>query len=149
MSRDHRGGVTVELVIVACGTKKAPKAQPACDLYVGPYYRACAAYAHTLVRWRRIRILSALHGLLELDQRVKPYDVRLGDAGAISADTLRKQAAEVGLLPARRVIVLGGRKYVALAREVWPHAESPLEGVGGIGMQIKTLREWARERKAA
>jgi hypothetical protein len=138
-----------DLVLVACGARKRPRAAIAADLYTGPYYRACAAYAHWLVGmagWRRVYVLSAKHGLLPLDQWTHPYELRLGQEGAITAEQVRQQAEERGLLARERVVILGGRRYAALAREVWPEAISPLEGVGGIGKQMKQLRLWAAER---
>jgi hypothetical protein len=129
------------LVIVTCGASKASRPLPAADLYTGGYYRMCLAYARTLAPDSNIRILSALHGLLPLDRVVAPYEMSVGDAGAISPDALRRQAGEQGLLFSRPVVVIGGRRYHGLAVTVWPRAKHALAGRGGMGKQLAWMRD--------
>lgn len=132
----------VEIVIVACGARKAPGPAPLPQLYTGPYFQACLQYARTLVsEERRIGVISALYGLVPLGSRLMAYDTRLGDAGAVNHRGIRAQAKQLDILGVERLVVLGGAAYVALAREVWPHAEAPLEGKGGIGAQLQWLAQ--------
>ncbi|KWT63859.1 hypothetical protein ADL21_00415 [Streptomyces albus subsp. albus] len=56
---------------------------------------------------------------------------------------LREQARTLGLHAAREVIILAGATYAARAREVWPHATTPLAG-RGIGRQKAALAAMAR-----
>ncbi|MBG0818891.1 DUF6884 domain-containing protein [Planomonospora sp. ID82291] len=129
------------VVIVPCGGKKADTDAPvpAGELYTGSYHRAARRAADALTSGGgRVLILSALHGLVELDQLVAPYELRAGQAGTVTGETLRAQAAALGIADAHAV-VLGGRAYVALAREVWPTLDSPLQGTRGIGEQMARL----------
>lgn len=132
----------VDIVIVACGAQKAPGPAPLPELYTGAYFQACLRYARILVTEdRRIGVLSALHGLAPLSARLMAYDTRLGDPDAVTHEEVRAQAEQVGVLNVERLVVLGGAAYVALARQVWPHAEAPLEGKGGIGKQLQWLAQ--------
>lgn len=61
--------------LVACSKTKLDRPAPARELYTSPLFRAASAYAErTYDRWL---ILSALHGLVEPDQEIEPYDVTL------------------------------------------------------------------------
>ena len=86
-----------------------------------------------------VLVLSARHGLVGLDEVIEPYDLRMGEPGAVGVEQLRRQAAAMGLLGHPDVVVLGGRRYVAAGRQVWPDARAPLEGSRGIGEQLARL----------
>ncbi|MBM4568982.1 hypothetical protein GS489_00295 [Rhodococcus hoagii] len=123
------------LVIVPCGATKAPTTQPvpAGELYTGTYHRLGLLAAAALTSPESTRILSGKHGLLRLDDPVAPYDLRLGQPGAVTADDITRQARDQGLLDRPSVVVLGGRDYSRLVLQVWPHATTPLAGSRGIG----------------
>ncbi|WP_349307044.1 DUF6884 domain-containing protein [Rhodococcus sp. USK13] len=82
---------------------------PAGALYLGSYHRLCQKAAVRLTPRKHIRILSGLHGLLNLDTVTAPYEMRLGELGSITADTVHEQAAAHGLLDTDDVIVLRSR----------------------------------------
>ncbi|MGY3199758.1 hypothetical protein ACVW19_000268 [Streptomyces sp. TE5632] len=69
---------------------------------------------------------------------LQPYDTRIGDARSVSPDKLREQAGELGVDQAQDVTVLAGRVYAEACRVVWPHARTPLVGMG-IGRQLQRL----------
>ncbi|GGM90028.1 DUF6884 domain-containing protein [Dactylosporangium sucinum] len=130
------------LVIVGCGWRKRERATDAFDLYVGSYYRAARRAADALLAAADDgyqAILSAKYGLLDLHDVIGPYDVRMGQPGAIGADTVAYQAQQQGLLGARKVVVLAGRAYADVVTSVWPHAQRPLDGTAGIGEQLQRL----------
>lgn len=127
------------MVIVACGAKKLDREARARDLYVGPYFKTCLAYALAIALAKRIFILSAKYGLVGLSDIIEPYNYRLGRPFAVTEFSLTTQAEQLGLL-GQKVTVLGGRKYVGLCRKVWKKLEAPLEGKGGIGKQIQWMR---------
>ncbi|NKY89876.1 DUF6884 domain-containing protein [Nocardia veterana] len=128
------------LILVSCGARKGPQPAPAADLYTGSYIVMCLRAARALADDADIRILSARHGLVELAQVIEPYDTRITDTGAITAEWLCYQAAAAGLL-GRPVTVLAGAAYTRLVRRVWPHAHAPLEGLPGIGAHRRRLAE--------
>jgi hypothetical protein len=131
------------LIIVGCGRTKAPTPTLAGALYTGSYHAACRRAAAALARQDdTVMILSAKHGLLDLDEHVAPYELTLGQPGAVTADQVRQQATERGLLMAP-VTVLAGRAYARLVTEVWPGAAQPLAGTRGIGEQLHRLARMA------
>lgn len=127
------------VVIVPCGATKAAEAQPACSLYLGSYHRGCRRYAHSVQPERRgVFILSALHGLLALSDWVEPYELTFGQPGAVSPATVRDQATKRGLwwTPA---LVLGGRRYVEIARQAFEHVHALSDDMppgSGLGRQL-------------
>ncbi|MEV0829726.1 DUF6884 domain-containing protein, partial [Nonomuraea rubra] len=129
------------VVIVPCGGRKLDTdvAVPAGELYTGSYHRAARRAAEALAGRRgRVLILSALHGLVALDEPLLPYELRAGQPGTVTGERLREQAAALGITDAA-VTVLGGRAYTDLARQVWPAAAAPLQGCRGIGEQLARL----------
>jgi len=127
------------LVIVPCGAAKAPFPRPAGELYTGSYHRLTRRAADALTSSDNIRIISALHGLLPLDQVIAPYDLRFGRPGSITAEQLQEQAHQQGLLGHPDVVILTGRDYTRLAQQVWPHTRTPLAGTPSIGEQQHRL----------
>ncbi|WP_053065359.1 DUF6884 domain-containing protein [Micromonospora sp. RV43] len=140
------------LVIVGCGGKKSHlKEVDAHGMYVGSYHRAARRAADALVardpgrfgvgsgRDRYQVILSAKYGLLDLFDVIERYDLRMGEPGSVTADTVRYQAQQLGLLDVEEVIVLAGRKYADVVSAVWPHALRPLDGTAGVGPQLQRL----------
>ena len=137
------------LIIIPCGSKKRLAPSPARDLYLGAQFRMTvrAAEALQVAAGGRIMILSGLHGLLELDQVVEPYEQRMGKPGCVSVEQLRAKAVAMGLELAEDVTVLAGKEYSEAARAVWPAISTPLAGLGGIGYQRQALARIIREGK--
>lgn len=133
--------MSARVIVVPCGGRKldTDTPVPAAELYVGSYHRAARRAAEVLAgSTGLVLILSALHGLVTLDQMLAPYELRAGQAGAVTGVKIREQAHALGIAEAD-VVVLGGRAYVELARQAWPAAEAPLEGTRGIGEQLGRL----------
>ena len=129
--------MTGPLVIVGCGARKRADRAPAAGLYTGPYFRACLATATAIAARDHVLILSARYGLLALDDQVDPYDLTLGQPGAIDARQLAEQAHARGLFGSA-VIALCGARYAALLGEIWADVRTPLAGLG-IGQQRHVL----------
>jgi hypothetical protein len=93
------------IYVIPCGGAKASEATRARDLYVGSMFQHTLRCAESnaakdktkLGRDARILILSAKHGLIELDAIVAPYDQRMNEPGSISAEQLAEQAQALGL----------------------------------------------------
>ena len=127
-----------ELVVITCGSRKLEHRAPAGELYIGGYHRACRKAAEALGP-DRLLILSSAYGLLGLEDIVDPYDTAVDAPNAITVPELINQAEVRGLLRLDPVVVFAGSRHVGLVRAVWPHAVSPLNGVGGMGKQIAYL----------
>ncbi|MFF3353367.1 DUF6884 domain-containing protein [Streptomyces sp. NPDC002917] len=137
------------IVIIPCGAAKLDHAAPAAELYTGSYHRACRRAADTLTaNGGTILILSALHGLVPLDRILAPYDMRMGAAGSVTPDLLRKQARELGVDRATNVTIIAGLSYTAPALAVWPHAATPLAGLPGMGHHLRALAAIAAAEQA-
>lgn len=131
----------IRLVVIPCGSAKKKVRSRAGELYLGNYHRKCQEYALALTGGRRDRvlILSAKYGLLGLEDWVDPYDLRMRQSGCIRVGTVQRQAQERGLEGLTPVVALGGRDYVDMIRAIWPHCQTPLTGIGGIGKQLQWL----------
>lgn len=135
------------LVIVACGARKTPAYEtPAGQMYTGSYHKAARRAADTIAAsapGTRVMILSAMYGLVDLDELILRYDLRLGHRYAITAQGLREQVEQLGMLDTAEVVVLAPAAYADLATHVWPHAQRPLAGTRGIGDQMARLKALA------
>ncbi|MGW9031741.1 DUF6884 domain-containing protein [Streptomyces sp. NPDC055722] len=132
-----------------CGSAKRSVASEAERLYTGSYHGACRAAADALTAaGGTVLILSALHGLVPLNQVIEPYELRMGQSGSVTAEHLRAQAWALGVDDAREVTVLAGAAYTRAARAVWPDAAAPLTGLG-IGRQMRALAGIRTQAKAA
>lgn len=126
-------------VIVSCGATKLDRPAFAGEMYTGPFHRGCRRYALSLTDPERILILSARYGLLRLDQRIEPYNQRMGRPGSVSAETVRRQAREIGI--DSDPILIMGQDYERVACAVWPKSPTPLRGVGVIGKKLRWMKE--------
>jgi hypothetical protein len=146
-SRDRRPTV----VLVGCGLRKLPHAAPAWELYQGPLYRSALAYARALgAPWF---ILSALHGVVEGEAVMSPYDTRiqrlsLPERQAWAVIVARKL---MRVLPHRRgdrarVVVLAGSAYVTPWRdEAVRHGWQVLEPLAHVHPNGKRM-QWLNVR---
>jgi Family of unknown function (DUF6884) len=126
------------VVLVGCGAGKLDRPATAAQLYVGSYFRACLLAALALAPRERVLVLSARHGLLGLDDGpLDPYQLRLGQPGAVTATDVTAQAAARGIANVP-VVALCGARYATLARQVWAEVATPLVGLG-IGQQRHVL----------
>ncbi|QDN84395.1 DUF6884 domain-containing protein [Streptomyces sp. RLB3-6] len=137
------------LVIIPCGSAKLDHVAPAGELYVGSYHRSCRAAADALTAdGGTVLILSALYGLVTLDQEIEPYDLRMGQLGSVAVEKLREQAQELGVDGAQEVVILAGETYTDAALQVWPNASTPLAGLGGMGYHLQHLARLAADPSA-
>ncbi|PVC80376.1 hypothetical protein DBP19_36605 [Streptomyces sp. CS090A] len=139
---------TGPLVIIPCGSAKLDRKAAAGELYVGAYHQSCREAADALTAdGGTVLILSALYGLVSLDQEIEPYDLQMGQLGSVVTEKLREQARELGVDGAQKVVILAGEKYAAAALEVWPDAATPLAGLGGMGYQRQHLAMLAQRAR--
>lgn len=75
--------------------------------------------------------------------------MRLGQRFAITAQGLREQAEQLGVLDTAEVIVLAPAAYAELAAVVWPNTALPLAGTRGIGAAPVRTEDHSWPRLAA
>ena len=139
-----------DIVLVGCVKTKRAARTAAKDLYRSPLWRCRRAYAASLgVPWY---ILSALHGLLDPDRRIDPYELALTDLRAKarqawSARVLAELRRRVPSMRDRLIEIHAGATYINHGLEkglsdAGAAVHRPLAGIGGIGSQ----QAWYRER---
>lgn len=133
--------------VIPCGGQKLDRPAPARDLYVGQMFRHTLANVERLAALdeaegrgpARVLILSALHGLVDLDQELAPYDQRMDQKGSVSAEVLAAQALERGIDWGAQVYALLPKPYLArldaALRTLDVYVQDVYEGCGGIGEQ--------------
>ena len=132
--------------LVGCGKSKLDHSAPARELYTGPLFRAALRYAEATCD--RVFVLSAKHGLLDLDTVIEPYDLRLKD---LSPDELLSwgdavSSAVMALTGTpTEIIVLAGRDY----SEALPLADGWTLTEPMFGMQVGERLRWLRENTPA
>jgi hypothetical protein len=141
------GTALKKIVLISCVSKKAPHRAKAKDLYLSPLFVSSLRYARSL-KPDCIFILSAKHGLLELDTEIEPYDTSLMNMtvaevkvwAARVLEQLRKQAD----LRSDHFIFLAGERYRQYLANSIISYEVPLKGLS-IGKQLQYLASQKHE----
>lgn len=119
----------MRICLIACCSQKLDRAAAARDLYCSDLFVKSLGYA-TGFGFERVGIVSAKHGLLMLDEQVKPYDVFLADFGV--RDRQKWGARVVGQMVSARWLDEGSELTLLAGRLYCDAIESAL-GVGGFG----------------
>lgn len=137
------------VVVVPCGARKLPHPAAAGDLYTGSFHKAArrAAAALTAAGGTTL-IVSALHGLLALEDPVAPYDQQIGRPGAVTGADVRRQVLDRDLADADAVL-LTPAAYTRILLQAWPAATAVLAGTSGIGQQLAILAAITTGRRGA
>lgn len=131
------------LVLMACSAKKASGPAPAFELYQGVMYQTFRARVKRLAR-PEIVILSAMHGFVQADAILAPYEQRMTKPRACEmlADLPRFMQGVRWPEGITQVYLAGGKEYRAVMR-VAVAALYPMVGFaecyGGIGYQRAQL----------
>jgi len=141
----------MRLCIVPCGMRKIwhinPNAGPtkARRAYIGAFSMACIEYAEKFYPESYV-ILSAKYGFLYPDEVVPgPYNVTFKDPSTnpISIEELRKQAEKKRLMEYDEIVVIAGKSYVKIVKEVFKGKKviTPLSRFTNMGSMISALRK--------
>jgi len=130
--------------VVPCGADKLDRPARARELYIGSMFKTALRSAEALGDGEII-ILSALHGLLDPDDWVEPYNMKMGDKGSVSPATVREQAHNrFGWRSPMNVHTFLPKKYFAvLDKALKPlgiYAQDIYEADPGIGYQRGTCK---------
>ncbi|MFG0329252.1 MAG: DUF6884 domain-containing protein [Phycisphaerales bacterium] len=152
--RNTTDGQFRRLVIVPCGADKADEPELAAMLYTGALYRSAWKAADALrnadIADTLVLILSAKYGLIHPYTRVAPYDLRVGDDGAVGVREVRDQVLDLDLGDISEVVVLGSGDYAELVEAAFelqaidgtpiPYGvRTPVAGLGGLGYMRSKL----------
>lgn len=127
--------------LVGCAATKLKRPAPARELYTSQLFRKASAYAEANSdRWY---VLSAMHGLVDPDTILDPYNFSLGAkngpfvwdwAKMIAQQVERELAADSDV----ELLVLAGEQYRLFLHFTDLPARVPMEGMG-IGQQLGFL----------
>jgi hypothetical protein len=149
MAAASLAGTAPITVVIPCGAEKLEGTHAARDLYTSANFRATLAAAEAMVALEggNVLILSAFYGLLELDEEVASYDVKLGTGNAAEVDELTVAAQLIGLVEGDVYALLPSAYFAKLdaaARLVGGiYPADVYEADAGIGYQrgtVKTIR---------
>ncbi|MEM8515189.1 hypothetical protein RCH14_004549 [Massilia sp. MP_M2] len=131
------------LVMMACSATKASARAPAFDLYQGVMYKTFRACVKPLAR-PEVVILSAMHGFVQADAILAPYEQRMTKARAeeMLANLPHFMKAVCWPDSITQVFLAGGKDYRDVMRPaiamLYPRAQL-IECFGGIGYQRSQL----------
>jgi hypothetical protein len=136
---------TRPLYLIACSGSKLETHAKARDLYTGQAFRFAMTAAERA--GADVLILSALHGAVDPDAWLTPYNVTLSNMSTTDrANWAARTAAELEPHRGRDIVVLAGQHYAA-ALEGFPNVSRPLAGLG-IGQQLAALKHLNAPRPA-
>jgi len=129
------------IILISCVSKKLP--HKAKDLYISPLFQLNLRYAQKLSP-SKIFILSAKYGLVNLGDKISPYDVTLNSMPATSrrvwAQKVLEQMKESCDLNRDHFVILAGQKYRQYLLSHLNSYSIPMEGLP-IGKQLQFLKQ--------
>lgn len=133
--------IMVRICLVSCSKRKRSFAAPASQLYVSRLFTGASEYAKT--HFDMWYILSALHGLVDPNQLIEPYDFSLNHMKATArkewAKKVFKQLCDRTPTHAE-ITIFAGKKYrdylIPLLTEIGYTVSTPLAGYP-LGKQLQ------------
>ena len=131
------------VVFISCVKKKQDCECRAEEMYTSDLFKKSLQYAKQL-KPRKIYILSALYGVLELDDVITPYNVTLVTSTEserkVWAEKVRQQLIRKGFDFNEETVFLCGQHYRKHLVKHFTHATAPLSRLG-IGQQLAFYKE--------
>ena len=149
------------IVLISCVSRKGMTKAKAENLYKGPLFINSLAYSKSL-KPDKIFILSALHGLLDLNKEIEPYDVTLSyispeirkkkpnlkvltkSEAKIWGNAVLEQLSKIADLKKDKFIILAGQAYIEPIKNGLTNIDEPLKNVVQ-GKRPGKLKELIRE----
>jgi len=131
-----------KIVLISCVSKKLSHRAKTKEIYISTLFKLNLNYAQSL-HPDKIYVLSAKHGLLDLDTEIDPYNQTLNSMSENEnkawAESVLKQLGEQVDLKNDHFVFLAGQKYRKNLVPVIKSYEIPLEGLT-IGRQLQFLK---------
>lgn len=140
------------VALIACTKGKLRRAAPAREMYTSQLFQLSLAYAEQYREQGQppavVYVLSAKHGLLDLDQVIEPYDASLNVMTAAERRLWGRQVADElerrHDLARTHLMFLAGKVYRQAVISSLPafarHVTVPMRDLTGIGYQLKWLK---------
>lgn len=131
------------IVLISCVKSKKTVHSKAQDLYTSPLFKKMMSYA-LLLDPKEIFILSALHGLLELDKVISPYEktlnnMKVRDRKKLSDEVVASLEVRCDL-KTDEFVLLAGKKYSEFLSPRLAHVTEPMDGLSQ-GRRLRWLNE--------
>ncbi len=131
-----------KVVLISCVSQKLDHKAKVKDIYTSQLFKYNMKYA-TKLKVNKIFILSALHGLLKLEDEIEPYDLTLNTMPVKEikhwATTVLEQLKTEVNLEKDHITFLAGQKYRKYLIPHIKHYSIPMEGLP-IGKQLQFLK---------
>ncbi|AYD84020.1 hypothetical protein KDW72_gp57 [Mycobacterium phage Grizzly] len=136
------------IVVIPCSAQKLDHAAPAGQLYTSQHFQLVYRAARKLAddQGARVLILSALHGLVDPETVLDPYDVKMGDRGAIAPAAIAEQLAAINPTAITTLLPRAYRLALVRAGAVVTDLYADAAGIGyqrGVASQILASRQHA------
>lgn len=136
------------IVVIPCGAAKLATAAPAAQLYTSQHFQLTLRAARKLAedQGARVFILSALHGLIAPAAVLDPYDVKMGDRGAIAPAAIAEQLAAINPTTITALLPKAYRLALVRAGAIVTDLYANAPGIGyqrGVASQILASRQHA------
>lgn len=130
------------IVLISCVSKKLSHRAKVRDIYVSTLFKLNLKYALSL-NPDGVYVLSAKHGLLDLEQEIEPYEQTLNSMKSneirLWADKVLRQLNEAASPEESEFVFLAGDKYRKYLLPHVKHFQIPLQGLR-IGEQLRKLK---------
>ena len=131
-----------KVILISCVSKKLPYPARVRELYISPLFKFNLAYAESQ-NPDAIYVLSAKHGLLELDQTIAPYNETLNTKRNADiktwAERVGTQLALACDVEKDTFIFLAGERYRRHLAPQLSQVQIPMKGLG-LGKQLQFLK---------
>ena len=132
-----------KIILISCVSKKLNKKARAKELYISPLFKYNLKYAKSL-NPDKIFILSAKYGLIDLNDKIEPYDKTLNKMSKKEkqewAKNVINKLKNIIDLEEDKIIFLAGKNYREYLVPLLKNYEIPMRGLS-IGKQLKYLKE--------
>lgn len=136
----------LRVALVGCASRKLSRPAEARVFYTSALFRA--AYAYAEAKFDAVLIISAKHGVIPPDRRLRPYNLHLRELAKREREAWGVRA--VGVLaaafkPAPQIVILAGKVYAdaithGADRHGLPRPKVPLAHISGCGRRVRWLK---------
>lgn len=134
------------IILISCSQEKGDARTRARDLYTSPLFRKSLQWAESQ-KPDAIYIVSALYGLVRLEESISPYNFKITDlrkaerwqwAGRVRSHLTAQVVGGRRVSAGDRITILAGKDYVYPLREWLPNLHAPLAGLQ-VGERLRWL----------